>query len=154
RLIIERGEADEVVPSLKKIVVGDADELAKIHAIWTLEGLGGFDAATLEAALLSDLPRVAAEAIRAAESFVTGAESDEIFALLSRVGGAGHLLLRRQLAATLGLFGEKAVAILAERVTKDEKDLLTGDLAVSGLSGHELAFFKALPSTHNLRAPL
>lgn len=154
RLIIERGEADEVVPSLKKIVVGDADELAKIHAIWTLEGLGGFDAATLEAALLSDLPRVAAEAIRAAESFVTGAESDEIFALLSRFEGAGHLLLRRQLAATLGLFGEKAVAILAERVTKDEKDLLTGDLAVSGLSGHELAFFKALPSTHNLRAPL
>ncbi len=160
RLIIERGEADSVAPALKGIVSGEAGELAKIHALWTLEGLGRLDAAILEVALRSDPPRVAAEAVRAAESLVTGTESDKVFTLLSdlagtdRIEAAGMLPLRHQLAATLGLFGEKAVPVLAERLTKDEKDLLAGDLAVSGLSGHELALFKALPSTHNLRAPL
>lgn len=153
RLIIERGEADEVAPALKEIVVGDAGELAKIHAIWTLEGLGRFDGKVLEESLASRYPRVVAEAIRAAESLVTGAESDAVFSLLSRFEAA-DLIPRRQLVATLGLFGEKAVPILVEKVIEDEKDLLTGDLAVSGLSGHELALFKALPSTHNLRAPL
>jgi mono/diheme cytochrome c family protein len=154
RLIIERGEVDEVVPALKEIVSSDAGELAKIHAVWTLEGLGRLDAMTLDEALRSSYPRLVAEAVRAAESLVTGAEGDEVFELLSRHQQSDNLHIRRQLAATLGLFGEKAVPLLAEMVKRDEKDLLTGDLAVSGLSGHELALFKSLPPTHNLRAPL
>ena len=154
RLIIERGEVDEVVPALKGIIGGDAGELAKIHAVWTLEGLGRLDTMTLDKALRSSSPRVVAEAIRAAESLVDGAESEKVFKLLTQYREAANLHIRRQVAATLGLFGEKAVPILAEMVKNDEKDLLTGDLAVSGLSGHELALFKALPPTHNLRAPL
>ena len=154
RLIIERGETDEVVPALKGLVTGDAGELAKIHAVWTLEGLGRLDTTTLDKALRSSYPRVVAESIRAAESLVDGAESEKVFELLTLYREAANLHIRRQVAATLGLFGEKAVPFLAEMVKNDEKDLLTGDLAVSGLSGHELALFKALPPTHNLRAPL
>lgn len=154
RLIIERGEVDEVVPALKEIVSSDAGELAKIHAVWTLEGLGRLDAMTLEEAMKSSYPRLVAEAIRAAESLVKGAEGEKIFKMLSRYSETENLHIRRQLAATIGLFGEKAVPLLAEMVKRDEKDLLTGDLAVSGLSGHELALFKSLPPTHNLRAPL
>ena len=154
RLIIERGEVDEVVPALKGIIGGDADELARIHAVWTLEGLGRLDTMTLDKALRSSYPRVVAEAIRAAESLVDGPESEKVFELLTLYREAANLHIRRQVAATLGLFGEKAVPLLAEMVKNDEKDLLTGDLAVSGLSGHELALFKALPPTHNLRAPL
>lgn len=154
RLIIERGETDEVVPALKGLVTGDAGELAKIHAVWTLEGLGRLDTTTLDKALRSSYPRVVAESIRAAESLVDGAESEKVFELLTLYREAANLHIRRQVAATLGLFGEKAVPFLAEMVKNDEKDLLIGDLAVSGLSGHELALFKALPPTHNLRAPL
>ena len=154
RLIIERGDADVVAPALKWIVRGDSDALAKIHAVWTLEGLGRLDTVTLDKALRSSHPRVVAEAIRAAESLVGGAESEKVFELLTLYREAANLHIRRQVAATLGLFGEKAVPLLAEMVKNDEKDLLTGDLAVSGLSGHELALFKALPPTHNLRAPL
>jgi mono/diheme cytochrome c family protein len=128
--------------------------LAKIHAVWTLEGLGRLDTVTLDKALRSSHPRVVAEAIRAAESLVGGAESEKVFELLTLYREAANLHIRRQVAATLGLFGEKAVPLLAEMVKNDEKDLLTGDIAVSGLSGHELALFKALPPTHNLRAPL
>jgi glucose/arabinose dehydrogenase/mono/diheme cytochrome c family protein len=154
RLIIERGEADVVAPALQWIVRGDSDALAKIHAVWTLEGLGRLDTVTLDKALRSSHPRVVAEAIRAAESLVGGAESEKVFELLTLYREAANLHIRRQVAATLGLFGEKAVPLLAEMVKNDEKDLLTGDIAVSGLSGHELALFKALPPTHNLRAPL
>lgn len=154
RLIIERGEADVVAPALQWIVRGDSDALAKIHAVWTLEGLGRLDTVTLDKALRSSHPRVVAESIRAAESLVGGAESEKVFELLTLYREAANLHIRRQVAATLGLFGEKAVPLLAEMVKNDEKDPLTGDLAVSGLSGHELALFKALPPTHNLRAPL
>ena len=142
------------MPALKGLVTGDAGELAKIHAVWTLEGLGRLDTTTLDKALRSSYPRVVAESIRAAESLVDGAESEKVFELLTIHREAANLHIRSQVAATLGLFGEKAVPFLAEMVKNDEKDLLIGDLAVSGLSGHELALFKALPPTHNLRAPL
>jgi mono/diheme cytochrome c family protein len=44
--------------------------------------------------------------------------------------------------------------VLAALVKAQEQDLLTGDLAVSGLSGRELSLFRALPREHNLRVPL
>ena len=153
RLIVERG-GDEAVPALKVIISECVNELAVIHAVWTLEGLHQLDAATLKVAFAREAPRVVAEAVRAAESLASSEQGDAVFGLLSEVDDRENIHLQRQLAASLGLFGERAIPLLTERVTKNEKDLLTGDLAVSGLSGHELAFFKALPPTHNLRLPL
>jgi mono/diheme cytochrome c family protein len=57
-------------------------------------------------------------------------------------------------ATSLGRFGDSSVPVLAALVKAQEKDLLAGDLAASGLIGKELAFFQALPPKHNLRAPL
>lgn len=152
RLIVERGDG-EAVAGLKALVA-EGSELAAIHAVWTLEGLGRLDPATLETALSREHPRAAAEAVRAAESLAGTEHADAAFALLSARAGSEDLHLRRQLAASLGLFGDRAVPVLASLVQEHEKDLLLGDLAVSGLSGREFALFKALPPKHNLRSPL
>ncbi len=152
RLIVERG-GDEAVAGLKALAA-EGPELAAIHAVWTLEGLGAYDPATLEAALRRGHPRIAAEAARAAESLAGSAHADAAFALLSDRAESADPGLRRQLAASLGLFGDRAVPILAALVQTHEEDLLLGDLAVSGLSGHELSLFKALEPSHNLRTPL
>lgn len=153
RLLVERG-GEEAVPALERVITDDANELAVIHSVWALEGLEQLRPTSLRVALSSSYPRAVAEAVRAAESLVSSEWSDEVFALLTPFENTENLHLRRQLAGSLGLFGERAIPILATLVQKDAKDLLTGDLAVSGLSGHELTFFKALPPVHNLRAPL
>lgn len=153
RLLVERGDKS-VVPALQALINGGQDELAAIHALWTLEGLGALDPGILATALALPQPRAVAEAVRAAESFAGTEKASEAFALLAPLSKSENLHVRRQIAASLGLFGETAVPVLATLVKEQEKDLLTGDLAVSGLSGRELSLFKALPTKHNLRAPL
>ncbi len=141
------------VPALKSLIHDGTNELAAIHAIWTLEGLGELDRATLAAALDLRHPRAVAEVVRAAESFAGTEEASAAFALLAPLSQNPNLHVRRQVAASLGRFGDPAVPVLAALVKAQEKDLLTGDLAVSGLTGRELALFKALPPKHNLRVP-
>jgi len=154
RLIVERG-GEEAVEALEALVGDGSNEFATIHAIWALEGLGKYDPPTLKEALTLSQPRVVAEAVRAAESLAGTESSGEVFELLSSLATRNeNLLVRRQLAASLGLFGDPAVPVLAALLETAEKDSLTGDLAVSGLSGRELAFFKALSPNHGLRPAL
>jgi glucose/arabinose dehydrogenase/mono/diheme cytochrome c family protein len=153
RLLVERGDK-AAVPALKSLIHDGTNELAAIHAIWTLEGLGELDRATLASALDLRHPRAVAEVVRAAESFAGTEEASAGFALLAPLSQNPNLHVRRQVAASLGRFGDPAVPVLAALVKAQEKDLLTGDLAVSGLTGRELALFKVLPPKHNLRVPL
>jgi len=153
RLIVERG-GDEAMPALRETVRTAGNHLAGVHAIWSLEGLGALDPATLESALADENPRVVAEAIRAGETLADAENGEKVLSLLRSKTDADSVHVRRQLAASLGRFGERAVPALVELVTADSYDRLLGDLAVSGLSGHELAFFRALPASHDLRAPL
>ena len=58
-----------VVPALVRLATGSADNtLARIHAIWTLEGLGALDAQTVRAGLSAKQPEVRNTAIRASET--------------------------------------------------------------------------------------
>ena len=153
RLIVERG-GEEAVEGLKALISDRSNELASIHAVWTLEGLGKLDLPVLKVALDHPSPRAAAEAVRAAESLSSTELAGEVFTLLTGLSKTENLHVRRQLAASLGLFGERAIPVLAEIVQSAANDPLAGDLAVSGLSGHEFALFKLLPETHTLRSPL
>src|SRR5688572_687222 len=57
-----------VVPALQTVVRSSKNPLARVHALWTLEGLGSLDAA-LARELLNDAdPVIRAQAIRASES--------------------------------------------------------------------------------------
>ena len=57
-----------VVPALRAMARGDANLLARIHALWTLEGLGALDASFAREALAASDPRVRLQAIRASET--------------------------------------------------------------------------------------
>ena len=48
RLLVERGETS-VAPALKQLATTGADYRARLHALWTLDGLGEIDAATVQA---------------------------------------------------------------------------------------------------------
>jgi mono/diheme cytochrome c family protein len=57
-----------VVPALKTIVASSTNPLARVHALWTLEGLGSADAALVREMAKSSDPKLRVQAIRVSES--------------------------------------------------------------------------------------
>jgi cytochrome c553 len=64
RLIVE-GKKKDLAQALRDLVVKSSKDVAAIHALWSLHGLGELDAATHQAALLSVSPELRRNAIRA-----------------------------------------------------------------------------------------
>jgi putative membrane-bound dehydrogenase-like protein len=64
RLIVE-GKKQDLAPALRELVAKSFADVAAIHALWSLQGLGELDAATHQAALLSASPELRRNAIRA-----------------------------------------------------------------------------------------
>lgn len=64
RLIVE-GKKTDLAPALRELVVKSSADVAAIHALWSLHGLGALDAVTHQSALLSASPELRRNAIRA-----------------------------------------------------------------------------------------
>ena len=60
--------ADRQEPDRSSTGSGQANLLARFHALWTLEGLGALDAATVRAQMKDANPRMRIQAIRASET--------------------------------------------------------------------------------------
>ena len=69
-----------VAPALAAMARSSSSQLARIHALWTLEGLGALDAALARALMKSPDPMIRVQAIRASESLYKGARGDKSFA--------------------------------------------------------------------------
>lgn len=67
RLLVERNDASVVSPLLRLASDG-ADAVARLHVLWTLEGMGQLPVSTIEAALRDSNPKLRAMAVRLAES--------------------------------------------------------------------------------------
>ena len=57
-----------VAPALQQMLKTSTNLLARFHALWTLEGLGALDAATVRAQMKDPSPRMRIQAIRASET--------------------------------------------------------------------------------------
>jgi mono/diheme cytochrome c family protein len=64
-----------VVPALQQMVRASPNLLARVHALWTLEGLGGLDAALIRTQLQDRDPVMRIQAIRASESLYKSGDS-------------------------------------------------------------------------------
>jgi mono/diheme cytochrome c family protein len=62
------GQDRSVVPALEQLARSSANPLARIHALWTLEGLGALDPALVRALLADAAPDIRIQAIRASET--------------------------------------------------------------------------------------
>lgn len=67
KLLILHGDKS-VVPALEKMARKNKNHLARIHAIWTLEGLSALDASLLREKFHDENPQVRVAAIRASET--------------------------------------------------------------------------------------
>ena len=96
RLLVQRGDPS-AVPILQNTAANAASPLARLHALWTLEGLEALDAALVRSALRDDEPRLREHALRLAEGFLP-----ELGNTVTARLGETDPRVRFQLALTLG----------------------------------------------------
>jgi putative membrane-bound dehydrogenase-like protein len=99
RLLVARQDRS-VTPSLERLIgSGEAPPVARLHALWTLEGLGTLRAESVLQALEDVDPRIREHAVRLAESRLSNAT---VTNKLLRMTGDPSDRVQFQLACTLG----------------------------------------------------
>ena len=143
QLIIDRGDRSAVGP-LNAMAGSSAKPLGQIHALWTLEGLGAVNATAVASALRSDDPHVLEMAIRLTEQLAP-AETEGMLPRLAELSNRPELVVRRQLAASLGsLSGDKSLLLLKNLLLRDINQPFFREIAVHGLKGREKRFQEIL----------
>ncbi len=145
RLLVEKHDAT-AVPVLRALAVAAGKPpLARLHALWTLDGFGGeaLDRATVNAALEDKDPRVAAAAVRVSERFLRppARDAEVLHRVAALVPTRHEPEVRLQLALSLGeAKTDAADAALRDLVIVAGQQPLLADAVVSGLAGRENAF--------------
>lgn len=152
RLLVEKG-GDAVLPSLEALARGDSAP-GRLHALWTLDGLGKTSRAVLEPALTDDDAHVRNAAVRIAETFFATEQHEAVLAKLIAVSATeSDPQVQLQLALTLGEAkdpaADLAMAAMAERLPRHRH--LAGAIC-SGVHGRELELLRHCLGTRTGRS--
>lgn len=143
RLIVERGDT-AAVPKLQQLVTSAKDHRARLHALWSLEGLEAVDLQILKKAFLDKSAHVRASAVRIAEPWLAKGNSS-VYTAVEKLMDDKSPTVRRQLAASLGeLPPSKRKDALTEVLFQHGEDPIVIDAVVSGLYGQEISFLDYL----------
>lgn len=134
RLIVVQQQAD-AVPALVELLASDAEPVARLHALWTLDGLGAVEPEMVVEALNGDEPMLRAAALRVAEQWLEEPDSPVVEAFLAVVDETDlDWRVKYQLAASAGELGEEnrldAIVAIIENYGDDFVAL---DAALSGV---------------------
>ena len=144
RLLVERSDLS-VVPALQKVVSGGKNSFGKVHALWTLEGLGQVGVPIIETALREKNPKVRAAAIRVSETLFGSEEKSQIVEKLGALANESSPEGQLQLALTLGQAKDKKVDVVMARLAKSsEANLFLPDAILSGAAGRELELLEKI----------
>ena len=146
RLLVERRETNAV--RLLRAAANPSQPgfaLGRLHALWTLQGLGQLDLETLAPAMDDPDSRIRVQALRLAEPFFHGPEREQAVHLVLQRAGFFHPDEQLQVLLTLGeireKFSDQILAMLLMNVTPNR---LRVDATLSGLAGRELEFLEGL----------
>jgi mono/diheme cytochrome c family protein len=84
KLLIRRGDKS-VVPALTEMAFKNKNHLARIHALWTLEGLDALDPSMIRHALEDSHPQVRVAAIRTSETLYKAGDKSLISDVIARL---------------------------------------------------------------------
>ena len=139
RLIVESGDR-RVAPAVRALARQRPTELGRIHALWTLEGLGAVDRALVEEALLDPAPAVRVTALRLAAPFLS---ESGFLANVTALGSDPRREVRRQVLLTLGESRDPAArSALLALLRREASDPVAVAAAVSGLRDAEAAVLR------------
>ncbi len=148
RLLVERQDKAAVAP-LRALEKESSSPLARLHALWTLEGLGALQESQVAGALKDPEPWVRAHALRLAEPRIA-ALGDAVLAL----GGDPSPRVRFQLALTLGeVKDDRALDALARIALQDGEDRWVRLAVLSSLPGQGAKFLARLKAAEAFEKP-
>jgi putative heme-binding domain-containing protein len=144
RLLVER-KAIEVAGPLRALAATAQGNLARLHALWTLDGIDRLDWPTVKAALASTDPMVRATAIRLSERFREPARQAEVLDHLKECFADARPMVQLQLLLTLGQLprSELAEGQMAEVLGRSPDPVFLA-AAASGLKRRELEMITRL----------
>lgn len=128
RLLVERADATAELRNYLKKACG----LGKLHALWTLDGMGRLDNVSRRSALADSDERVRAAGVRLSES-VKAMLPD----LLELTGDSSETV-RLQLMLSLGAFDAPEALNAMHQILNDDPEPLLRTAALTGLGGREL----------------
>lgn len=146
RLLVDR-KSEKAVAPLSKIAIDGKSPLARVHALWTLDGLGKLDAALLEKALGDTEAGVRENAIILSESRLS---NTAIVKRLLEMEKDPEIRIRFQLLATLGFIQTPLAAQVRARLL--DRDIEDRWMQLAALSASSAAALPALLSSINSRA--
>jgi mono/diheme cytochrome c family protein/glucose/arabinose dehydrogenase len=133
QLLVERADM-AVVPALEKLALHGPTPQARVHALWTLDGLRALQPTLVTAALADREPKVRVAAVRLADRTLL----PELLKLLQDKNPE----VRLQLAFALSPQPGQETALI--QLLEAGGSLLLGEAVVSGLAGRELEFLETL----------
>lgn len=144
RLLIERRATDQQVP-LRRMAIGHKDPIARLHALWTLDGLGLATAGDALRAMLDPDTDVAIGGMRIAERWLASDQvgatsasdpSDALVTALLELASSSDARTRSQALLSLGASADaRAVSALVNAVRSSPDSESTRAIAISGLYG-------------------
>ena len=143
RVLVERKDA-AVAPAIAKLATDSPNALAKIHALWTLEGMAALTPDVITACLKDKDAKVRATAVRVADRTLA--------AELAKLVNDPSVDVQIALAFTLSGFpeGQDAAIALARRSGANP---LVREAIVSGLRGRELEVLEGMIAKSDRPAP-
>lgn len=141
-------EAKEIIDDLKAIVLDPNETIAKIHALYALEGLNELDFDFLVKTSKSNNSDLTAHAIVLLERFVSknnAGKANELFLeLLNRKVAQTDLYLLSTIGRWLPVDEQKFFAIMAKILNRHQRKSIFREAALSGLQGNESFVKKSL----------
>lgn len=144
QLLVQRADPKSL-PLLAKLARDrKSDWRTRLHALWTLNGIGGMQPALALAAMADTRPELRAAGLRLAEPWLAKGDRKISKAALALAADA-NWQVRVQLAASLGaLPAEQRTAPMIALLKTQGDDPVLVDAALSGLKGGEMAVLTAL----------
>ncbi|HYE99900.1 MAG TPA: PVC-type heme-binding CxxCH protein, partial [Planctomycetota bacterium] len=136
RLLVERQDRSAI--DRIRVLAATGQALGRLHALWTLEGLGALDATLVKAALSAPEPGLREHAVRLAERFLDALGTDVL-----RLAADPDPRVRFQVALTAGELG--CVDAVAAVLVQDAADKWTRLAALSSLKGRAAELLAKLP---------
>ncbi|WP_414663934.1 DUF7133 domain-containing protein [Horticoccus sp. 23ND18S-11] len=143
RLLVERRDA-AALPRLRALLTGGATPLGRLHALWTLDGLGALTPGEKMAAFTDADERVRAAAIRVCERDLDATQQIALLARLEKLADDHSEMVRLQATLTASALPQAAALPLLARLAGSETDTLFRAAALTGLQGRELDFIRVL----------
>jgi mono/diheme cytochrome c family protein/glucose/arabinose dehydrogenase len=143
RLLVERADLS-VLPALRRLAASGPSPLGQIHALWTLDGLGHADQATIASALKATDPKVRVNAVRVSEALLKGTTAPAMLAALLPVARDPEVEVQRQVAYSLGEASGDVLSGLTTILQQNRENTLVRDAVLSSLGGKELEMIERL----------